>query len=149
MEKVSNTDKSNEFFDRIYDLIDVADLQQMTHVRAVVRDLLVAVCQEDLKSVNQNFGSLFFQVDFVCRRHRISGADKYAIQSVRRHTHTYEYTREALFSDLRSLSNFISSVFGVAVPYNLQQILRVFQTTTDCNLPHPYCLCDQRYPSCN
>jgi hypothetical protein len=123
MEKVSNTDKSNEFFDRIYDLIDVADLQQMTHVRAVVRDLLVAVCQEDLKSVNQNFGSLFFQVDFVCRRHRISGADKYAIQSVRRHTHTYEYTREALFSDLRSLSNFISSVFGVAVPYNLQQIL--------------------------
>ena len=52
--------------------------------RQHLHETLVLACREDLKESRQGFGSLFAQVDYLCRKHNISAYDTMEIQRMRR-----------------------------------------------------------------
>ena len=82
-----------------------------------MHELLVLTCAEGTRTAGQGFGNVFSQVDFLCKRHGISMADRVAIQTMRRHSNSHEVPQKAaLMADLHALCLLISAVFGVAVP---------------------------------
>ena len=52
--------------------------------RQHLHETLVLACREALKESRQGFGSLFAQVDYLCRKHNISAYDTMEIQRMRR-----------------------------------------------------------------
>lgn len=59
---------------------DMADDTRRQHLH----ETLVLACREALKESRQGFGSLFAQVDYLCRKHNISAYDTMEIQRMRR-----------------------------------------------------------------
>ena len=82
-----------------------------------MHEVLVLACAEGTRMAGQGFGNLFSQVDFLCKRHGIGGADRVAIQTMRLHSNSAEMPgKDELQQDLRALCLLISAVFGVASP---------------------------------
>ncbi len=89
-----------------------------------MREVLVLACGEGTRRVGGAFGNLFSQVDFLCQRHGLRGADKVAVQTMRRHANQAQPpAADELPYDLRALVLFVSAVFGQAVPGSLRQLL--------------------------
>lgn len=90
-------------------------------LKKLLWEVLFGCCNEDLKNLNQNYGSLFFKLDYVCRRHSIKGDVKYSVQSLRKHlsAHSNEISVEDLKEDIGVLCKFISIVFNCDVPADL------------------------------
>lgn len=99
--------------------------------RRFIHETLVEVCHEAVKGMRQNFGSLFAQVDYLCRRHNIAVADRMEIQRMRRNSNDSAAAMgdeaadmaEDILYDCRALALFISSVYDASVPEKLLLLL--------------------------
>ena len=92
--------------------------------RRRVRDLLVMVCDFEQKASVGNYGSLFFQIDALCKRHGIKGRDKFKIQRVRRHTGKNGVNDvKVIKSDIRVISDFYCSIYGGEIPSDIEKQL--------------------------
>ena len=99
--------------------------------RRFIHETLVEVCHEAVKGMRQNFGSLFAQVDYLCRRHYIAVADRMEIQRMRRNSNDSAAAMgdeaadmaEDILYDCRALALFISSVYDASVPEKLLLLL--------------------------
>lgn len=112
---------AEELFDRVYGILTSAD---GTSANRIMHETLVLACHAGIKDTEQAFGNIFSQVDFLCKRCRVSASDKYAIQSMRRHSnHGTPLSREDLLYDARALCLFISAVFNTPVPSHVTPLI--------------------------
>lgn len=89
-----------------------------------MHELLVLTCAEGCRRQGGTFGGLFSQVDFLCKRHGIDGEERREVQTMRRHSNSYEPANDAEWTyDLRALALLISAVFGESVPCELRLLL--------------------------
>ena len=110
---------ASELFQRVRELLILPDLKPETRNK-MMHDTLILCCHEGVKDTKQAFGNLFSQVDYLCKVRGIKIADKIAIQTMRRHSNKPDaLTNEELGYDARALAIFISAVFHVDVPHEL------------------------------
>ncbi len=89
-----------------------------------MHEVLVLACAEGTRRSAMSFGSLFAQVDYLCKRCGVATPDKAAIQTMRRHSNgSAPLDRAELLYDLRALALFISAVFAAGVPGRLLAVL--------------------------
>ena len=74
---------AEELFGRVGEIIE-AQATSPECVNRMMHEALVLTCREGLSDNRQAFGNLFAQVDFLCKRCRISSRDAMAIQKMRR-----------------------------------------------------------------
>ena len=114
---------ATELFQRVRELLMLPDLAPKTRNK-MMHDTLILCCHEGVKDTRQAFGNLFSQVDYLCKARGIKVADKIAIQTMRRHSNSQEpLSGEDLKHDARALAIFISAVFGVDVPHELNVLI--------------------------
>lgn len=112
---------AEELFDRVHEILTA---ENNTATNRMMHETLVLTCHAGIKDTEQAFGNVFSQVDFLCKRHRVSNTDKYAIQNMRRHSnHDTPLSREELLYDARALCLFISAVFNTAVPSHITPLI--------------------------
>lgn len=107
--------------DELYDRIEW--LATATSVGAVeemyMHETLVLACHEGLKDSKEAFGSLFAQVDHLCRKHHLSVADTIAVQGVRKQSTSgsnKDYDHTSWLYRCRALAIFVSAVMDTDVP---------------------------------
>ncbi len=114
---------ASELFERLHEVAQEHAVPTAAANRQL-HEILVLACHAGVQPTGQAFGNLFSQVDFLCKRHRVSVADKMAIQTMRRHSNRMEpLTPEEFMLDVRALSLFIAAVFGTSVPDPLLRLL--------------------------
>ena len=114
---------ASELFERVRELLMLPDLKPETRNK-MMHDTLILCCHEGVKDTKQAFGNLFSQVDYLCKVRSIKIADKIAIQTMRRHSNKPDaLTHEELGYDARALAIFISAVFHVDVPHELNVLI--------------------------
>ena len=96
----------------------------MAERRRHMHETLVQVCHEALRDIRQGFGSLFAQVDYLCRRHSMSVYDTIETHRMRRNTGAgrdddAENAEQELLYDCRALAVFISAVSSCSIPSRL------------------------------
>lgn len=112
-----------ELFQRIRELLMLPNLEPKTRNK-MMHDTLILCCHEGVKNTQQAFGNLFSQVDYLCKVRGISIPNKIAIQTMRRHSNKQEaLSEEDLKYDARALALFVSAVFGVDVPHELNVLI--------------------------
>lgn len=112
-----------ELFQRIRELLMLPNLESKTRNK-MMHDTLILCCHEGVKNTQQAFGNLFSQVDYLCKVRGISIPNKIAIQTMRRHSNKQEaLSEEDLKYDARALALFVSAVFGVDVPHELNVLI--------------------------
>ena len=118
-----NNISAAELFQRVRELLMLPELEPQTRNK-MMHDTLILCCHEGVKDTKQAFGNLFSQVDYLCKARGIKVADKIAIQTMRRHSNSQEpLSGEDLKYDARALALFISAVFGVDVPHELNVLI--------------------------
>ena len=118
-----NNISAAELFLRVRELLTLPELEPKTRNK-MMHDTLILCCHEGVKDTKQAFGNLFSQVDYLCKARGIKVADKIAIQTMRRHSNSQEpLSGEDLKYDARALALFISAVFGVDVPHELNVLI--------------------------
>ena len=133
-----------ELFQRVRELLMLPDLKPETRNK-MMHDTLILCCHEGVKDTKQAFGNLFSQVDYLCKVRGIKIADKIAIQTMRRHSNKANaLTNEELGYDARALAIFISAVFQVDVPHELNVLIphtnRPYQKGLDINKRYIRCI---------
>lgn len=137
--KTGMTAITDDFFKRI-EWLATADSLVPRKGRLYMHELLVQICHEGLKDTRQGFGSLFAQVDWLCRHHHVSVPDTIEIQRMRRDTNSLSNPyampqrqtgtespdsmagavdckeRETWLYDCRALAVFVSAIFSVDIP---------------------------------
>lgn len=115
---------AEELFGRVKDILGTDGTTAGSVINRMVHDTLAMACHAGVKGTGQAFGNMFSQVDFLCRRCRMSPADRNAIQRMRRHSnHDTLLAREDMLYDMRALCLFISAVFGTAIPSDITPLI--------------------------
>lgn len=115
---------ADELFGRVHDIIAMSNSDAGTHINRMMHETLVLACHVGVKGTGQAFGNIFSQVDFICRHFRISAADKYAIQRMRRHSnHAAPLPHEDMLYDIRALCLLISAVFNTPIPASITPLI--------------------------
>ena len=135
---------ASELFQRVRELLMLPDLKPETRNK-MMHDTLILCCHEGVKDTKQAFGNLFSQVDYLCKVRGIKIADKIAIQTMRRHSNKPDaLTNEELGYDARALAIFISAVFHVDVPHELNVLIphtnRPYQKGLEINKRYIRCI---------
>ena len=118
-----NNISATELFQRVRELLMRPDLEPRTRNK-MMHDTLILCCHEGVKDTKQAFGNLFSQVDYLCKARGIKVGDKIDIQTMRRHSNSQEpLSSEDLKYDARALAVFISAVFEVDVPHELNVLI--------------------------
>ena len=135
---------ASELFQRVRELLILPDLKPETRNK-MMHDTLILCCHEGVKDTKQAFGNLFSQVDYLCKVRGIKIADKIAIQTMRRHSNKPDVlTNEELGYDARALAIFISAVFHVDVPHELNVLIphtnRPYQKGLEINKRYIRCI---------
>ena len=135
---------ASELFQRVRELLILPDLKPETRNK-MMHDTLILCCHEGVKDTKQAFGNLFSQVDYLCKVRGIKIADKIAIQTMRRHSNKPDaLTNEELGYDARALAIFISAVFHVDVPHELNVLIphtnRPYQKGLEINKRYIRCI---------
>ena len=135
---------ASELFERVRELLMLPDLKPETRNK-MMHDTLILCCHEGVKDTKQAFGNLFSQVDYLCKVRGIKIADKIAIQRMRRHSNKPDaLTHEELGYDARALAIFISAVFHVDVPHELNVLIphtnRPYQKGLEINKRYIRCI---------
>ena len=135
---------ASELFQRVRELLILPDLKPETRNK-MMHDTLILCCHEGVKDTKQAFGNLFSQVDYLCKVRGIKIADKIAIQTMRRHSNKPDaLTNEELGYDARALTIFISAVFHVDVPHELNVLIphtnRPYQKGLEINKRYIRCI---------
>ena len=76
--------QATELFERVHETMTGGMDTPLAYKQ--LHETLVLACHEGVSTTQQAFGNLFSQVDFLCKRLRISIPDKMAIQEMRRHS---------------------------------------------------------------
>lgn len=139
-----NNISATELFQKARELLTLPGLEPKTRNK-MMHDTLILCCHEGVKDTQQAFGNLFSQVDYLCKVHGIKIADKIAIQTMRRHSNKQEaLTDEDLRYDTRALAVFISAVFNVDVPHELNVLIphinRPYQKGLEINRRYIRCI---------
>ena len=139
---------ASELFQRVRELLILPDLKPETRNK-MMHDTLILCCHEGVKDTKQAFGNLFSQVDYLCKVRGIKIADKIAIQTMRRHSNKPDaLTNEELGYDARALAIFISAVFHVDVPHELNVLIphtnRPYQKGLEINKRYIRCIVKSR-----
>ncbi len=139
-----NNISAAELFQRVRELLTLPDLQPQTRNK-MMHDTLVLCCHEGVKDTKQAFGNLFSQVDYLCKVRGISIPDKIAIQTMRRHSNKQEaLSDEDLRYDARAQAIFISAVFNVDVPHEVNVLIphtnRPYQKGLEINKRYIRCI---------
>ena len=114
-------DTSDELFERCR---EVATATPDRHVNLIMHETLVLCCSEGLRGTGQGYGSLFSQVDYLCKQCRLSAADRAAVQVMRRHSNSPEpLSHEELLYDVRALCLLVAAVFHTTVPDYLLRLI--------------------------
>ena len=88
---------AEELFYKIKDFLTDEEVSGIMRNK-MMHDTIVLTCHEGIRNTQQAFGNLFSQVDFLCKQHHLSIADKMSIQTARRHSNSDEpLSREDLF----------------------------------------------------
>ena len=120
---MNQNNNANELFLRVRELLMLPDLEPKTRNK-MMHDTLILCCHEGVKDTKQAFGNLFSQVDYLCKARGIKVGDKIDIQTMRRHSNSQEaLSSEDLKYDARALAVFISAVFEVDVPHELNVLI--------------------------
>ena len=135
---------ASELFQRVRELLILPGLKPETRNK-MMHDTLILCCHEGVKDTKQAFGNLFSQVDYLCKVRGIKIADKIAIQTMRRHSNKPDaLTNEELGYDARALAIFISAVFHVDVPHELNVLIphtnRPYQKGLEINKRYIRCI---------
>ena len=135
---------ASELFQRVRELLILPDLKPETRNK-MMHDTIILCCHEGVKDTKQAFGNLFSQVDYLCKVRGIKIADKIAIQTMRRHSNKPDaLTNEELGYDARALAIFISAVFHVDVPHELNVLIphtnRPYQKGLEINKRYIRCI---------
>lgn len=135
---------ASELFERVRELLMLPDLKPETRNK-MMHDTLILCCHEGVKDTKQAFGNLFSQVDYLCKARGIKIADKMDIQTMRRHSNKPDaLTNEDLGYDARALAIFISAVFHVGVPHELNVLIphtnRPYQKGLEINKRYIRCI---------
>ena len=70
-----------------------------------MHELLVLCCSEGCRREGGTFGGLFAQVDFLCKRYGIANEEKREVQTMRRHSNSYDPANDQEWTyDLRALA---------------------------------------------
>lgn len=102
---------------RIGDILQLAAGNSTANTNRLMHETLVYVCHEALKDSRQNYGNLFSQVDFLCKRHNVRLSDRIEIQSMRRSTNRAEQlSEEETKYCLRALCRFVSAITATHIP---------------------------------
>ena len=110
---------AEELFGRVGEIIE-AQTTSPECVNRMMHEALVLTCREGLSDNRQAFGNLFAQVDFLCKRCRISSHDAMAIQKMRRDSNRSALLlSEEVAYDCRALCILISAVFQTDIPSTL------------------------------
>ena len=79
-----------------------------------LHEVLVLTCHAGVRDTHQAFGNLFSQVDYLCKRHSITLADRRAIQRMRRHSnHPVRLSGDERIADVHALSILMCAVFSM------------------------------------
>src|SRR5574344_3087314 len=109
-----------ELYERINNVLDERRTMDDVSVNRYLHDTLVLACNEATHDMKQNFGNLFSQVDFLCKKFGLSKSRVFSIQTMRRHTNkSVVESKEDLLYDLRALAGFISAILGTSIPIKL------------------------------
>lgn len=120
--------------DELFRRIEAAISAETSVVNKLLHETLVLACSEGLAGSNLAFGNLFAQVDFLCKKHRVSVGDTIAIQRMRRASNRSEsLSHEELMYACRALAVFISAVFDADIPAFLVGKLPVEDKPQDYN----------------
>src|SRR5574344_1472505 len=115
---------TDELFDRLESIIRAELQESNANVNRFIHETLVLACNEAMRNRKQTFGNLFSQIDFLCKEHRMTDADRYAVQSMRRMTNrTAPISNEELMYCLRALAVYISKVYDTKIPDSIEQKL--------------------------
>ncbi|SEA26592.1 Part of AAA domain-containing protein [Segatella bryantii] len=114
---------AEELFYKIKDFLTDEEVSGIMRNK-MMHDTIVLTCHEGIRNTQQAFGNLFSQVDFLCKQHHLSIADKMSIQTARRHSNSDEpLSREDLAYDGRAIAVFISAIFSKDIPDFLTPII--------------------------
>lgn len=120
--------------DELFRRIEAAISAETSVVNKLLHETLVLACSEGLAGSNLAFGNLFAQVDFLCKKHRVSVGDTIAIQRMRRASNRSEsLSHEELMYACRALAVFVSAVFDADIPAFLVGKLPVEDKPQDYN----------------
>ena len=120
--------------DELFRRIEAAISAETSVVNKLLHETLVLACSEGLAGSNLAFGNLFAQVDFLCKKHRVSVGDTIAIQRMRRVSNRSEsLSHEELMYACRALAVFVSAVFDADIPAFLVGKLPVEDKPQDYN----------------
>jgi DNA replication ATP-dependent helicase Dna2 len=119
-----NSIGTDELFGRIESIIQAQLQTSNVSVNRFIHETLVLACNEAMRDRKQTFGNLFSQIDYLCREHRMTDANRYAVQSMRRMTNKVTpISSEELMYCLRALAIFISKISDTDIPEAIAQKL--------------------------
>lgn len=116
--------EKSDVFAALYEVLCEENNKSVRVLKKRLREILVRFCQDELSDCKENFGSLFFQIDYVCRLRNLSSTYKFRLQSVRLHTGRYKHCDvSVLMSDARSLADCYAFVHKIQIPIELDTLL--------------------------
>lgn len=105
-----------EFFSDVKELI--RDELALVSFKRKLRELLVRLCDNALLDNKENYGSLFFQINYLAKKYSLTGRERFLLQRVRRHTgRRNTCTADELKCDLRVILQCISIIYDVQIPH--------------------------------
>ena len=92
---------------------------------------LLVLCCHGVHEEDTAFGNLFSHIDWLCRQRNLSPADRFAVQTARRHAARPNNTHYSAFlSDLAATTRFISAVYRAPIPPSLQLLEGIYNPRT-------------------
>jgi DNA replication ATP-dependent helicase Dna2 len=115
---------SEELFARIETVLKSGMEKSTPLINKYLHETLVLACNEATRNNNEAYGNVFAQIDFLCRKYNIASPDRFAIQTMRRHTNgIVPIEGKDLGYDLRALAIFVSRIFSVDIPPGVFNLL--------------------------
>lgn len=97
--------------------------------KSQLRNLLNLVCDYELRDCQENFGSLFFQIDYLGKKYKLGSKEKFFLQSVRKNTgrNAKPNAKELLF-ELKVLGEFYAKIHQMPIPEDVETFLNGITT---------------------
>lgn len=120
-----NSEVIIDIYQRIDGLFDILGDAKSRIIRRKMRDILITMCAESLRNLNQTMGNLFIQIDYLCKYYNVSRKEKFEIQQVRRHTLDKSLKLEIsdYAYDLKVLTLFVKCISHIDAPISLLEKL--------------------------
>lgn len=89
-----------------------------------VRGILVRLCNNALEDCKENFGGFYFQINYLCKKHKEFYNEKFKLQSIRRHTSKdSNATINDLKCDIRIIASLYCKFYRITLPEDIEGLL--------------------------